>query len=309
MEYLFIINPTAGKGRGLKYISIVEEYFKDKPEKYIIKLTEYKDHAKEIAKYYSCQKDYHIFAVGGDGTVNEVLNGMIGSNSTLSIIPCGTGNDFVKTLYSNSSLNNSIENHIYGNSSYIDIGKVNDRYYLNISSVGFDAEVVFNARKFKYTKMIPSSFAYLAGVIYTAFKFDSLELNIQIDDLNIKQNTFLLAVSNGKCYGGGIIITPEANITDGKFDICNIRKVGILTILLSIGKALKGNLKVIKEVSYHKGKTIIVSSEKDFSLNVDGELLRTNYAKFQVISEGIKVMLPTECSVASKRYSEDAIDF
>lgn len=309
MKYLFIINPTAGKGRGLKYISIVEEYFKDKPEEYIIKLTEYKDHAKEIANYYSSKNDYHIFAVGGDGTVNEVLNGMVGSNSTLSIIPCGTGNDFVKTLYSNSNLNNSIENHIYGNSSYIDIGKVNDRYYLNIASVGFDAEVVFNARKFKNLKVIPSGFAYLAGVIYTAFKFNSLELNIQIDDLNMKQNTFLLAVSNGKCYGGGIIITPEANITDGKFDICNVRKVGVLKILLSIGKALKGNLKVIKEVSYRKGKTILVSSKKDFSLNVDGELLRTNYAKFQVISEGIKVMLPTECPVASKMYAEDAVDF
>ena len=308
MTYLFIINPIAGKGRGLKYINKIEDYFKDKDGEFIIKLTEYKNHAKEIAKEYSSKEDYHIFAIGGDGTVNEVLNGIIGTNSTLSIIPCGTGNDFVKTLYNNIEIHNYIEELSLGISSYIDIAKVNDSYYLNISSVGFDAEVVYNARKFKYNRFMPSSLAYLAGVLYTAFLFKAIPLNIQVDDLSINQKTFLLTASNGKCYGGGIFITPEASITDGELDICSISKVSICKLLTSINKAIKGNIKDIKEVSYYKGKKVLVSSEKEFSLNLDGELLRTKKAEFEIIPNGIKIMLPQMVSNNHNVYKQDSLN-
>lgn len=308
MTYLFIINPIAGKGKGLKYINKIEDYFKDKDDEFIIKLTEYKNHAKEIAKEYSSKADYHVFAIGGDGTVNEVLNGIIGTNSTLSIIPCGTGNDFVKTLYHNQEIDDYIEKLSLGQSTYIDIAKVNDSYYLNISSVGFDAEVVYNTKKFKYNRFMPSSLAYLAGVLYTAFIFKAIPLNIKVDNLTICQKTFLLTASNGKCYGGGIFITPEASITDGELDICSISKVSICKLLMSIGKAIKGNIKDIKEVTYYKGKKVLVTSEKEFSLNLDGELLRTMKAEFEIIPKGIKIMLPITASNSFDLYKQDPLN-
>lgn len=309
MRYLFIINPIAGKGKGLIYIDKIQQYFKDKDEDFKIELTQHKNHAQEIARDYSQREDYHIFAIGGDGTINEVLNGIIGSNSILSIIPCGTGNDFVKTLYQDFAIENYISQLTEGHSTYIDIAKVNNRHYLNISSVGFDAEVAYNVEKFKRIKFLPGSITYLFSVLYTAFKFKALNLNIHLDGNIINQKTFLLACSNGKCYGGGFFITPEASIFDGKLDVCNIRKVSLIKLLTSIGKALKGNIKNIKEVSYSNCKKVIVSSDKDFSLNVDGELLRTNHAEFQVIPNGIKVMLPLENTVPIPMQIKESSNF
>lgn len=294
MKYLFIINPVAGKGRGLEYISKIEEYFKDKNIEFHIKLTQYKNHGEQITRDYCSQDTYHVFAIGGDGTVNEVLNGLIGTNSLLSIIPCGTGNDFVKTLYGDLTVDNYLHLLINGKLCSVDLASVNHRYYLNISSVGFDAEVAYNARKFKYNKFFPNSLSYLTSVFYTAFRFKSMDLQILVDNTHITQKTFLLAVSNGKCYGGGIYITPDANIFDGNLDICSIEKVTILKLLLSIKKAFDGNIKDIKQVSYHNCKKAIISSPMDFALNVDGELLRTNHAEFNIIPNGLKVMLPQE---------------
>jgi diacylglycerol kinase (ATP) len=309
MRYLFIINPKAGSGRGLNYINKIQEYFKDKSEEFKIELTEYKNHAQEIAREYSCRKDYHIFAIGGDGTINEVLNGVIGTNSILSIIPCGTGNDFVKTLYQDFTIDNYVSKLVEGTATYIDLAKVNNRYYLNISSVGFDAEVAYNVTKFKSIKFLPGSICYLLSVLYTAFKFRPLDLEIHLDNKVINQQTFLLASSNGKCYGGGFFITPEASIFDGRLDICNIKKITLFKLLTSIGKALKGDIKHIKEVSYSKCEEVIISSSNEFTLNVDGELLRTNHADFKIIPKGIKVMLPCDTSATIPTQLQDSVNF
>lgn len=307
MKYLFIINPVAGKGRGLEYISKIEEYFKNKDAEFHIKLTQYKDHGEEIVKEFCSNGIYHVFAIGGDGTVNEVLNGLVGTSSFLSIIPCGTGNDFVKTLYENVKLEDYLHSLINGISCSIDLASVNGRYYLNISSVGFDAEVAYNARKFKYNKYFPNSLSYLTSIFYTAFNFKSMDLKILVDNNHITQKTFLFAVSNGKCYGGGVFITPEANIIDGNLDICSVKKVTILKLLMSLKKAFDGNIKDIKEVSYHNCKKAIISSPKEFALNVDGELLRTNHAEFSVIHKGLNVILPQE-SLLWNSSLEDAIN-
>jgi diacylglycerol kinase (ATP) len=309
MRYLFIINPIAGNGKGLKYISKIQEYFNDKDAEFKIEVTQHKNHGCEIAKEYSHNNDCHIFAIGGDGTINEVLNGIVGTNSILSIIPCGTGNDFVKTLYGSYFIEDYVTTLIEGISTSIDLAKVNDRYYLNIASVGFDSEVAYNVTKFKGLKFLPGIICYLLSVLYTAFKFRAIDLEIYIDNKVEKQKTFLLAAANGKCYGGGIFITPEATIFDGKLDICNIKRVSVLKLLTSIGKAIKGDIKHIKEVSYSKCNKAIVTSSTEFTLNIDGELLKTNHAEFQIIPRGIQMMLPLDAIVYSPMHSKESVNF
>jgi diacylglycerol kinase (ATP) len=309
MRYLFIINPIAGNGKGLKYISKIQHYFKDRTEEFNIELTQYKNHGEEIAKKYADSNNYHIFAIGGDGTINEVLNGMAGTNSILSIIPCGTGNDFIKTLYGNCVIEDYIANLIEGNTIYVDLAKVNSRYYLNIASVGFDSEVAYNVSKFKRLRFLPGIIAYLFSVLYTAFKFRAIDLEIEINNKVVKQKTFLLAAANGKCYGGGFFIAPEASLFDEKLDICNIKKVTFLKLLTSIKKAINGDIKHIKEVSYSKCKRVMVTSPKEFTLNVDGELLKTNRAEFEIFSKGIQVMMPRSSAVNMPSYSKESVNF
>ncbi|WP_291566581.1 MULTISPECIES: diacylglycerol/lipid kinase family protein [unclassified Clostridium] len=292
MKNLFIINPVAGKGRSLEYIDKIKNYFDDLHEEYIIEITKYKDHAIEIAKEYTSKDTYRVFAVGGDGTINEVLNGLIGSDSVLCVIPTGTGNDFVRTLYKDKDIEDVLDSLISGQEHYIDLAKSNDRYFINIASVGFDAEVVYNARMFKNRRFIPSSFAYILSVIYTAFNFKSINMTIKIGERSIKESTFLLAACNGKCYGGGVMIAPKADMKDGLLDICVIRRPGLFTLLKSIPKALKGELEGIEEVNYYSGKKIIVEGDREFILNADGELFRQTQAEFELIENGMKVVIP-----------------
>lgn len=292
MKNLFIINPVAGKGRSLEYIDKIKKYFDDLQEEYIIEITEYKNHAIEIAKEYTSKDTYRVFAVGGDGTINEVLNGLIGSDSVLCVIPTGTGNDFVRTLYKNKNFEDILDSLISGQEHYIDLAKSNDRYFINIASVGFDAEVVYNARMFKNRRFIPSSFAYILSIIYTAFNFKSINMTIEIGDKHIKEPTFLLAACNGKSYGGGVMIAPKADMKDGLLDICIVKRPNLFTVLKSIPKALKGDLENIKEVNYYYGKKITVKGDREFILNADGELFRQTEAEFELIENGMKVIVP-----------------
>jgi len=295
MNHLFIINPIAGKGKTLKIIPTIEKIFKERKEKFIIEVTKYIGHATEIAEKYSNEQDYRIYSVGGDGTLNEVLNGMVNTNSSLAVIPSGSGNDFIKNIFKYNKkipLEYILNKTINGKEEKIDLGKVNNRYFLNIASVGFDAEVAYNSIKFKKLPLINGAAAYIFGLLLTVFKYKNYNLNIEIDKISIKLNSLLVAVANGRYYGGGINVAPKANIKDGFFDICLIKKVGRLKILELFPKVINGTHETIKEVSFKNGKAVHIISKEDLAFNIDGEIIRGKEAKFQIIKHGVQIVIP-----------------
>ena len=158
MKALFIINPVAGKGKSEEIIRSFEPMIKGKLP-YHIELTQNKGEATEIVKRYTSEDDYIVFAVGGDGTVNEVVNGMVGSNSTLAILPTGSGNDFVRSIYDKYTIEELLSDLLDGYDEPIDLIRIDEKYFLNISSVGLDAEVVYNANQYKKIKFIKKDLA------------------------------------------------------------------------------------------------------------------------------------------------------
>lgn len=292
MKHLFIINPVAGKGQTMNYKSQIAEIFKNRNDEYFIEVTKEKGHATEIVKSYTSKDDFRVYSVGGDGTLNEVLNGLINTNSSLAVIPSGTGNDFARTLLKDIDLKNILIDTIDGSEKYIDVAKANERFYINISSVGFDSEVVYNARLFKSKKFIPNHLSYIFSLFYTPFRFKSLDMKIKIDDLEFEQKNMLLAASNGKCYGGGIYITPDASIEDGLLDICMIKHTKLFKLLRFLPKAIKGNHGCAEEVQFFKAKQVSVESDRSFTLNADGELERLNKVTFEIIPNKVKIIVP-----------------
>lgn len=292
MKHLFIINPTAGKGKNLSLIPIIEKMLEVKKEDYYIEVTKGVGHATEIVKHYVKNDDYRVYSVGGDGTLNEVLNGIVGSNSTLAVIPSGTGNDFSRNIYENGDVLISLEQAINGKDVFLDLARVNDRYFINIASVGFDAEVAYNTANFKKLPFVGGSLAYIFGIIETVFKYKSVHLNITIDDKKLNIKSLLAAIANGKCYGGGILMTPDAILDDGMFDICIIEEVNKLKILRLFPKAIKGKHSSIKEVSFYRGRKVKINCNEEVSLNIDGEILRVREVEFEIIPKGIKVVMP-----------------
>ena len=207
MEHIFIVNPFAGKKEGLKIIPEIEKYFSARNQiQYKIIITEYKGNATEIAREYANKNGCSIYAVGGDGTVCEVLNGMINSQNNLGIIPCGTGNDLTKRIEEKYEVEFTLSNVIEGRTLKVDALKINDRYLLNVGSLGFDAEVLrsflFLKEKTPIKGKLLYNIAIVGNIIRTLTLNKKYSLKIEIDGKYIEGDYFLLAFANGRYYGG-----------------------------------------------------------------------------------------------------------
>ncbi|MDT8717410.1 diacylglycerol kinase family lipid kinase [Clostridium sp. 19966] len=292
MKYLFIVNPKAGKGRGLQYIENIKHIIDNKID-YRIEVTNKSGHATEIARKYSHDEEYIICSVGGDGTLNEVVNGMAGGKSTLAIIPTGSGNDFVRTIYPKYILKDLFSKVICGDTKLVDLIKINEKYFLNIASVGLDADVAYNAIKFKKNKFISGSMAYMLSVFKTLLNKRGTWVKLNIDGTQYDYKKLLLiAISNGKSYGGGIHITPQAEVDDGFADICMIENLRLLRIFRMMPKLFRAQHLQVKEVKMYKAQEIEIEGRSEFKVNVDGEIVSASNIKIQVIPKALKIIIP-----------------
>lgn len=292
MKHIFIINPVAGKGKTMNLIPEIKKLAGAAGLDYEIEVTKCPGHATELAAKYAAQAICRIYSVGGDGTLNEVLNGMAGSDSVLAMIPSGSGNDFIKSISNKKDYDNIIKETIDGAEREIDLARVNGRYFLNISSLGFDAYVVYNTLKFKKLPFVTGSLAYVLGIFFSIIGRTSSDLKISIDDTTLKMEAMLAAVANGKYYGGGMLASPDAIIDDGLFDICLIEKKRRLAIMTLFPKFMKGQHGKIKGVSFKRGKKVTIESTRPVILNIDGEVSVISRADFEIIPKGIKIVIP-----------------
>ncbi|HSH37082.1 diacylglycerol kinase family protein [Schnuerera sp.] len=291
-KILFIINPIAGGGRAEQIAPMIEKLMKDIKIDYNIVFTKKPKDAIKISKE-GLNKGYNkIVAVGGDGTVNEVALGILESGKgTLGIIPSGTGNDLARTLNIPFNLEEAISVITKGANKKIDVGVVNKDLFLNIASIGFDSEVVKNTEKIK--QKIKSSIAYFISVIITLFNFKHLNIKLEIDNTLVDKNIFLVAVGNGKYYGGGLKILPMALIEDGYFHVCVVNKMSKLKLLILLPTILKGkHIKYKKYVEIFKAKKVKIITENKTYLNIDGEVKNIeNETLFTIKDEKLSIFV------------------
>ena len=292
MKHLFIINPMAGKGNSLKLIPKIEQVLLYLKEEYKIEITKWPGHAIELVKAYVQEEDYRVYAVGGDGTLNEVLNGIVGSNSSLGVIPSGSGNDYIKSITKHQG-KDILYRTIVGKEKLIDIGKINDRYFLNVASSGIDAQIAFNAQRLKKLPVINGFTAYFLSIIYTIFKYNNELINIEIDDYKFKEITVLVAFGKGSSYGGGMEVLPGAIIDDGYLDVCYIKGMSKLKILTLFPTLIKGKHGAITDyVSFFKCKTAKVFCDEEMPINIDGEIIMRKEVIFSILPKKIKFIIP-----------------
>jgi len=291
MKHLFIVNPIAGKGKALKLIPKIKELFNSEDD-YIIEVTQRPGHATEIARSYSNTGNFRVYSVGGDGTLNEVLNGIAGSNCCLGVIPCGSGNDYVRNLIYPKDIDTLLRSIIKSDVKRFDLAKVNDKYFANISSVGFDSEVAYEVIRYKKLPLISGSLAYILGIISTVFKYTGDDLKVYIDGKDVSGRYLLTAVANGKYYGGGMLVAPNALLKDGIFEICMVKKLSRLKILVLFPLLIIGKHGIIKKVSFHQGKKVEIYCDNQITINIDGEVLKANKAIFEIIPMGIGLIIP-----------------
>lgn len=294
MLHVFIVNPVAGKGKTMNMVNNIEDRFKDSPESFRIEITKAPGHATEIAKQLSAEGiPMRIYSVGGDGTLNEIVNGISGDHIELGILPCGSGNDAVRSIYEVTDPVALLEVLPTASSELFDMGKINNRLFINIASVGFDAEVVILTRHFKRIPLVSGSLAYVLGVLTALIRLKKYPVRIKIDDSPERFKEILLcAFANGKFYGGGMKPAPKADMTDGILDICEVQSLRRMKILKFFPIFKKGAHEKMKEVTMHRCKKITIDSDIPIPFNIDGEVITETRASIEIIPGSIRVIIP-----------------
>lgn len=276
MKYIFIINPTSGKGLGKRIGKNIEEYMKTTSLDYVIHYTSFSKEATKIARSY--RKGHNIiYSVGGDGTLNEVLNGIVGSKNYLGVIPAGSGNDFYRVI---KTMNEEY--------FQIDLGKVNKLYFINIASVGVDAEVANNIELMKQ-KHIPLPLLYPSSILYTFFNFKFNNLEFKLNHQTKKGIYTMITVCNGKYYGNGILASPNSDLQDKNFDIYFVDQMPKTELPRFLSYLKKGKHEILPSVHKRLSNKLIISSKQDLICNIDGEIIRSKKFKFKVLELPITI--------------------
>lgn len=278
METHLILNPAAGRGMVRRVESGLLKAVGEQLGDVKLHRTESHGHATQIAKTLK-QENSLVIIAGGDGTIYETVNGLVGGNCTLGIIPIGSGNDFVKMLTLPLEYEKAIEVIKLGRTMAMDLGKVGDSYFANGLGMGFDADVVIESRK---VKKLRGSMIYLYSVLKTLSHYRNRVITLSVDGKKENRKVFMINVGNGEYLGGGFYLTPGAKIDDGILDVSIIQALSFGEVLMHLPKAMKGRHILLPQVQFFRARELVIESADGIPVHADGELLSTNFKRIEI---------------------------
>ena len=278
-NYKIILNPSASRGKCFHRAEEVKSFFDMNRLDYDMVHTEKQGDAQQLA--YDARDQFDcVVAVGGDGTINEIVNGLIGGKARLGIIPIGSGNDFIRAMDVPSNIQEAMQNLIRMKTQLIDIGKAGERYFQNGLGIGFDAWVVnrlLDIKKLRGTAM------YLYAVLKTIYSYQPPTVHLSYNEIERTEKFYLITIGNGISLGGGFKLTPNAVIDDGLFDLNIIRNLNKIEIYQNLIGVFSGKHVHLPQVTMDRSKHIRIDSEDGFAVHVDGELLSLDLKSLDVI--------------------------
>lgn len=298
MKFKFIVKPPAKKEYRRNFLRFKKEF--EVKEEFVER--EGPKNARNLAKGAIEEGFERIIFVGGDGLLNEGINGImeatrrkIPPDFAIGIIPTGSGNNFAKALKIPKDIKEAFEVIKKDKTTSVDIGKANERFFVNVISFGFDAKInkLANDLKANY-HFLPREGSYLLAALKEIIvKIPLYEIKIKGDDISLEEKVILLAVNNGPSYGAIFKIAPAASLNDGKFDICVIESVGRIRALLGIYQIIKGTHTNLPEVKMLKASSLTISSPEPLPYETDGEVPepRKEY-KISILPKAIKILTP-----------------
>jgi diacylglycerol kinase (ATP) len=295
MRTYFIVNPRSASGKTAKRWPAIKAAFEAALGPLDFALTEGKGHATKLALIAQANGFEKIIAVGGDGTLHEVLNGL-SERAVLGYYPSGTGQDFSQTMgISGRSLADHVQRLLKGEQRRIDVGLVTyrspegeqaARKFINVSSLGFSAHVA--QRVNNSTKRFGTKPTFIFGVLRSLLFLKNTNLRITVDDIPFfAGRSLIVTMANGRFFGGSMMIAPQAKVDDGLLEVVVVGKMGRLEVLLNIGSIYAGKHLDNPKVKMTRGKEITISSRETAWVEADGELLGTTEAKFRILQQAV----------------------
>ncbi|OGO44118.1 MAG: hypothetical protein A2Z05_00410 [Chloroflexi bacterium RBG_16_60_22] len=296
-----IVNPTAGAGRTGREWPRIKALFKGSGLRFEHDLTEAPGHAIELATAAARNGYDMVISVGGDGTINEVVNGLYKSGgigeATLGIISTGTGGDYVRTVGIPRGCEEACRKLLQPRRVTVDLGMVEyasngrtvERLFVNFAGMGFDAEIVRRTtQQFKALGGLPS---YLLGLLATLVSYRNRDVSITIDGEVVDERVCTVIMNNGRYGGGGMLTAPDARVDDGYFDVLIIGDLSKPDLLWSLPRIYRGTHLTHPKVKLRKAREIEVRSAQPLHLQADGELLGQIPARFRVLLAILNVVV------------------
>lgn len=281
MKYIFVINSFTLKDEINEVIHRIKDFCVKNNIEFEVEINNEDNSTEDIVKKYK-KCGYTIVAVGGDGMINRVLNALVGTNNTLGFIPCGTGNDFYRSV--SKEMKNEIEE--------CDVIKINDRYFINVACFGIDADVANNKGLIK-SKIIPKSQRYNVSVINSFLKYEPRHFILKINNEEIEGDFATVAVCNGGYYGSGYNISPNFKLNNGLIDVYAVEDDNKFNIMKMILSMKKGKHEKYKKVHKFQTNKLTIISNNEINSNIDGEELESK--KFNIEVKGkIKIYINKE---------------
>ncbi|MCX7820364.1 MAG: diacylglycerol kinase family lipid kinase [Brevinematales bacterium] len=284
-NFLIIVNPYSGNGKPIKVLPVVKKVFDEHNINYKYVITSCKENAKDFINQWFEKGFDNILLLGGDGTINELLQDVINKNITIGVLPVGSGNDMAKNLgFKPPFKKEYILDVINGVKKYVDIGKCNDRYFCNELGIGFAAKVAHDYNKSFFLRgKAKYYFQIFKNIIF--YKARKIFVN---SNSNYNENIFLISIGNGKTTGGGVPLTINAEIDDGYLDVCLIRDLPLVKRLENLLKALKGKHLTLPYVTYFKTNRIEIESDEEMIAHMDGEMFKTKKMELTILPKRLK---------------------
>ncbi len=271
-----ILNPTAGRGRARTLRDEIQRELRTVGVETDIVSTRHTRDAVDLAQRAHGDGFETVIAAGGDGTIHEVVNGLVraagdGVAGTLGIIPIGTGNDFIKSAGVPSDWRAACRVIGAAHTRRIDVGCINGEYFVNQAGIGFDAQVSIEALNITWARGMAVYVLALARNMLLSYRTPHVSLDM--DGRHSEQRITLVTIGNGRCAGGGFWLTPTAELDDGWFDICvadQLTKPGILALIPHV---MRGTHIGKRAITLSHARKILVVSTEPLPIQADGEIL------------------------------------
>lgn len=298
----FVVNPTAGHGRAARLWRrlepLVRSFAGNAGAGYAVRFTEKPGHARELASRAAEEGFERVAVVGGDGTMNEVANGLVGTAAALAIVPAGTANDLVRSFPIPVKAEEATRLAFEGRVGRMDVGLAETaqvrRYFVNMFGSGFDAEVAGLVNDIgPVVKRLGGGVAIPVCLVMTLVRYRFPWVTLTIDSRNIEVPRLIFsAVAIGRFIGNGMMLLPEAVVDDGLLDVMWAHEMGRLEILRTVLKTYSGRHVEHPRVHFTRGKKVRVESSTPLRCHVDGEVGGFLPATIEVVPGALGIVLP-----------------
>ena len=298
MKSRLIVNPVSGTDAAPDYLQQINEQLRAGLGDLDIVMTVAPGDALDSAERAAREGCDRLFVAGGDGTLNEALNGVAKvegglARTTFGLIPLGTGNDFAQALGLPEDVSRAVEILLAGRTVEADVGVLNDRYFVNVSAGGFIAEVSDAVNP--QLKTVAGKLAYLLGGAQVLFDYEHVDARVRVLGEGGREETRelgleMFAVCNSRMVGGGRLIAPHAVIDDGAFDVCLVEEMPTLEFLGLLTSVPGGDHLEDERVAYLRAREIDFQFSRPVKVNTDGEVLTTDRCRYRLLPRAARFL-------------------